>query len=494
MTIKNTDGDWRQTMAASRFDVFEWHLIPDRILISNEHAQSLGFDPKAFAESGSVALLAQVHVEDRGPLQSWLTALRQGRETSMHAHFRLAQPSTNPRWLELQMAQVSGKNTATELLVGSLTDVSGYRDALARVAESEASLNGIIASAMDGIITIDESLKVVLFNRSAQNIFKCAATDVIGGSLDRFMPTPFRDRHNTHIRGFAAVGISQRRMGPSILPAIRSDGEEFPISATISQVRVGNRVLFTVIIRDVSVQVESEKSLLKSQRQLEDHSRRAHLALEDERRRIARELHDDLGQSLTAMKMELGMARNTIPPNSLVLLEHCTRMDAMIAAMVASTRRIAADLRPLVLDDLGLGAAIDWLVKRFAEQHRISANVYVDAQVTSLNEPHASAVFRIVQESLTNVARHSGATALEARIQLEEERIMINVWDNGRGLEAKSIEQHNTFGLRGMRERAQLLGGAFEVFSKPNEGTTVRVSLPRPGHFAIDVPDSEEAN
>ncbi len=278
---------------------------------------------------------------------------------------------------------------------------------------------------------------------------------------------------------------------------MRADGEEFPISATISQTRVLDRVLFTVIIRDVSLQVQSEQALLKSRKQLEDHSRRAHLALEDERRRIARELHDDLGQSLTAMKMELGMARGAIPENQSKLIEHCNRMDAMVAAMVASTRRIASDLRPLVLDDLGLGAAVDWLVKRFAEQHRISANVYVDEQVVSLNEPHASAVFRIVQESLTNVARHSGATSVEVRIQIEDERILISVWDNGRGLQggptdaADSIEQHNTFGLRGMRERAQLLGGSFEIFSRPNEGATIRVSLPKPEFTHHSVTDQQ---
>ena len=478
--------NWLQSMEVVCFDVFEWHLSPDRILMGLEHAQSLGLDRQALSESGSAVLLSLIPADDRHSLRLLLAEVRERRQAGGQTHFRLARPTSKPRWLELQLAQLSGGDSAEARVVGSLVDVSSYRDALAKIAESEASLNGIIASAMDGIITVDSSLKIVLINRSAENIFKCEASEVIGGSLDRFLPARFREAHGAHILGFAATGISRRRMGSSVLPAVRADSEEFPISATISQTRVLDHVLFTVIIRDVSLQVQSEQALLKSQRQLEDHSRRAHLALEDERRRIARELHDDLGQSLTAMKMELGMARTAIPEDQSKLIEHCNRMDAMVAAMVASTRRIAADLRPLVLDDLGLGAAVEWLVKKFAEQHRISANVYVDEQAVSLNEPHASAVFRIVQESLTNVARHSGASSVEVRIQIEDERILINVWDNGRGVQgnpadvADSIEQHDTFGLRGMRERAQLLGGSFEIFSRPNEGATIRVSLPRP--------------
>lgn len=477
---------WRDAIDAGSHGVVEWLLEPDSIHLAGSRLDQIGLDADALRRLGSRSLLAQVHESERSALGAQIEAVLTGRSDTLQTSVRLDGVAGHGRWLELRLARSQTTGSPPGLLVGSVTDVTAHQAALARLAQSEATLNGIIDSAMDGIITLDDTLHVVLFNQAAEAIFRCKAQDAIGGTLEAFLPPRHRGGHDQHIRRFGTTGISQRRMGFSILPAQRSDGSEFPISASISQIRVENRTLYTVIVRDVSAQVTADRALVQSQRELSELSLRAHRALEDERRRVARELHDDFGQSLTAMRMELGLARASIPPGDQKLHEHCDRMQAMLDAMVSATRRISSDLRPLVLDDLGLGAAIDWLVERFTEQHRIAADVYVDEDVAHLAEPHASALFRIVQESLTNVARHSGASAVEVRIELQDDKIMASIWDNGRGLAAGSIEQRKTFGLRGLRERAQLLGGSFEIFSRLGEGTTIRVQIPRP---AAEVPE-----
>lgn len=471
---------WREAIDAGSHGVVEWLLVPDSIHLAGSHLSQLGLDVDALRRLGSRSLLEQVHPAERPVLDDQLQAMRQGRLDMLQTCVQLAEPDHTDRWLELRLARTRHEGAIGGMIVGSVTDVSEHQRALARLEQSEAKLNGIIESAMDGIITLDDTLHIVLFNQAAEAIFRCKSEQALGQKLDRFLPMRHRDSHDQHIRRFGTTGISQRRMGFSILPALRADGSEFPISASISQIRVDTHTLYTVIVRDVSTQVTSERALMQSQRELTELSLRAHRALEDERRRVARELHDDFGQSLTAMRMELGLARTCVDSGDQALLEHCSRMESMISSMVASSRRISSDLRPLVLDDLGLGAAIEWLVERFTEQHRIAADVYVDEEVAHLPEPHASALFRIVQESLTNVAKHSGATSVEVHIESQEDKIMASIWDNGRGLAPDSLEQRKTFGLRGLRERAQLLGGSFDIFSRMGEGTTIRVLLPRP--------------
>lgn len=478
--LADSEQRWRLAIDAGSHAVFEWNVDEDSIRLSGSRLHSLGLPPDALLSRGSQSLLDRVNAEDRADLAQLLQHARAERLERLQHSFRLHPDQGPEHWMELRAGAVQSSNGTHHVMIGSLTDISEHKRALVLLAQSEAKLNGIIDSAMDAIVTVDQNMKIVLFNKSAEHIFRCSAEDVLGGTLDRFLPPRHRGNHDTHIRRFGVTGVSQRRMGFSILPAVRADGTEFPISAAISQVQVEGRPLYTVIVRDVSEQVASERALVQSQRELSELSLRAHHALEDERRRVARELHDDFGQSLTAMRMELGMARQSLPAGNKTMLEHCDRMEAMIAAMVAATRRISSDLRPLVLDDLGLGAAIDWLVERFSEQHRIAADVYVDEDVAHLEEPYASALFRIVQESLTNVARHSGASAVEVRIESLDNQIRATIWDNGRGMATGSIEQRKTFGLRGLRERAQLLGGTFEIFSRLGEGTTIRVSLPSP--------------
>lgn len=473
---------------------FEWQLATDSIAANGKDLLEFGFDERQLREHGSHALLAHVHPDDRNAVNAVLATFREGGTSDIQTIFRLQTTEHQTRWLEMRVASINLTAGRSTSVIGWLADVTKIQLELNRTAESEAILNGIIASATDAIVTVDARFNVIQFNRAAEMIFLCRAADVIGGPLDRFLPLPFRATHGAHIARFGATGTSQRRMGASILPAVRADGHEFPISATISQVHVNDHTLYSVIIRDVSEQVESDRALRNSQRQLEDHSRRTQQSLEDERRRIARELHDDLGQSLTAMRMELGMTRQAVSPQQTGLLEHCERMDSIVSALVASTRRIAADLRPLVLDDLGLGAAIDWLVERFSSQHRVATDVFVDDQVSVLKEPQASAVFRSVQESLTNIARHAGANAVEVRVEMQDNHVMTSIWDDGRGFDASSIEQNQTFGLKGMRERAHLLGGKLDVFSRIGEGTTIRVSLPRPGSASSDASNVSPEN
>jgi two-component system, NarL family, sensor histidine kinase UhpB len=145
---------------------------------------------------------------------------------------------------------------------------------------------------------------------------------------------------------------------------------------------------------------------------------------------------------------------------------------------VASTRRIASELRPTMLDDLGLVPAVEWLVQSFRERTRIDGSLTVLPADLDLRDPHATAIYRIVQESLTNVAKHAKAAFVEVRIERDQDDIRVTVRDNGRGFAAEAQPKEGSFGLMGLRERAYFLGGKVDIESKPGQGTIVRVLIP----------------
>jgi PAS domain S-box-containing protein len=351
------------------------------------------------------------------------------------------------------------------------------REALQRRASGRAldgaaaQLAGMLDSAMDAIITIDEQQHIVLYNRAAEKIFGWPGEQALGLRLDQLMPERFRASHSAHIGRFAATGVTSRRMGDSsILYGLRAGGQEFPMEASISQLQTADGRLFTVILRDVTERV-------RAQEELRAFAAQAHAIRESEKTRVARELHDELAQSLTALKMDTIWVRDGLAVGLPALSAKLEGMVAMLDTAVAATRRIAADLRPLLLDDLGLVPALEWLVNNFSQRSGVACRLAVD-EAMELGEPYATAVFRIVQESLANVAKHAQASQVEVRIEHRAGVVKLLVADNGRGFAVDAPRKPLSLGLMGLRERALLLQGGIAIDSRPGQGTRIEVSIP----------------
>jgi PAS domain S-box-containing protein len=356
----------------------------------------------------------------------------------------------------------------------------------AALQSAEARVGDLVESAMDAIISVDESQRIVLYNPAAEKVFRRPRDAVLGRSLDMLIPQRFRAAHEKHIGEFGRTGATARRMGdPRVLYGLRANGEEFPIEASISQHSENGRRLFTVILRDVTERVSAEEALRKSREELRELALVSHSVREQEKSRIARELHDELGQALTALKMDVTWLRGHVPEGDGPVYEKLDDIEALLDGTVASTRRISSDLRPLVLDDLGLGPAVEWLVQKFTERNGIPCELALGAHDLELRDPHASAIFRILQESLTNAARHARASRVEVSINVGKGAIELSVRDNGRGFSPDEPRKPGSYGLMGLRERAYLLGGEVSIASEPTRGTTIAVRIPlEPGAVA----------
>ena len=225
----------------------------------------------------------------------------------------------------------------------------------------------------------------------------------------------------------------------------------------------------------------AEEQLRESHEQLRALSTYLQTVREEERTRIAREVHDELGQALTSCKLDLSWIASKLPRELKALLEKTRALSTHIDSTIQMVRRISAELRPGVLDHLGLAAALEWQANEFQNRTGIRCDVQAELSDSQLEQDISTTLFRIFQETLTNVIRHAGATQVTVNLKVNEGRIILEVEDNGRGISRGEVNNTKSMGLLGMRERAALLRGTFKIGRVGRDGgTRVTVSLPLP--------------
>ena len=344
---------------------------------------------------------------------------------------------------------------------------------------SEVQVSTVLEAAMDAVITVDEEQRVLLFNEAAEKVFQRPREQVLGQPLDMLLPARLRQTHRGHVEHFGTTGATSRRMGEqSVLVGLRADGEEFPVEASISKSGEPGGHVYTAILRDISQRVRTEQALRHSREELREMASVSQKVREQEKSRVARELHDELGGALTALKMDAAWLHQRLPDGAADLEEKLASMQRLLDQTVAATRRISADLRPMMLDDLGLAPAVDWLVQDFQRRSGIACELAIGSPELQTHGTNATAIFRILQESLTNVARHAAATQVEITLEAEEQELVLTVRDNGRGFSTGESRASGSFGLIGMRERVYLLNGEVSVHSEAGKGTLIEVRIP----------------
>ena len=229
--------------------------------------------------------------------------------------------------------------------------------------------------------------------------------------------------------------------------------------------------------REITERMSKEDEFHRSTEQLRELSARLQSVREEERTHLARAIHDELGQALTGLKMDVAWLQKHLGQQQPALLEKTQAMSDLIDIIVRAVRRIATELRPGILD-LSLVATIEWQLQEFQTRSGIQGKLISAPEETSLDADGATTVFRIFQEILTNVTRHAHATQIEVTVAENATFLILQVHDNGRGITKSEIHSPKSIGLLGMQERARLRSGEVDFQGRPGQGTTVTVRLP----------------
>jgi len=398
-------------------------------------------------------------------------------------------------------------------------DVTDRIQAERTLRESEERFRLLVEGVQEyAIFQLDTDGNVVSWNAGAQRLKGYTSAEIIGHHFSIFYPQ--EDLRNNKPRDILARAV---RLGQTQDEGwrVRKDGTRFWANVVVTALRDSNGILlgYAKLTRDITENRERAEALTKAKELLElrveqrtavltrvNHEMRTEIAerqraeeqlrksrdqlralaarlqsvREEERTYIAREIHDELGQACTAIKMDLALIGRKLTKRQTALRAKVESSIELVDGTIVTLRRIASELRPRTLDDLGLPAALEAQAQEFESRTGIHCSVTLPPEPLALDTDRSTAIFRIFQESLTNVARHAHATRVEARLQLERDRIVFQVFDNGTGFDPEVAKARKSLGLIGMQERALLLNGEFKTEGVPGAGTTMTLTIPFP--------------
>ncbi len=376
-------------------------------------------------------------------------------------------------------------------VVLTFRDISERQRAQQALQESEERFRLLVEGVQDyAIFMLDPAGRVTSWNAGAERMLGYRSQEILGAPLARFSTAP-DNRRGKPEQNLELAKLQGRAEDEGW--RVRKDGSRFQANVIITALRddQGRLLGFAQVTRDITGLKQAEKELKDSREQLRALAAYLQSVREEERTRIAREVHDELGQALTGLKMDLAWLDKKFVeaghlPSLRAARQKTRHMPEVVDDIISAVRKIATELRPGVLDDLGLEAAIEWQMHDFEKRTGIKCEFVSNLKDIRFSQDRATAVFRIFQETLTNVARHANATRVNIKLEASRGKLVLEVQDDGIGVTARDLSGAKSLGLLGMRERAVMLDGEVTIVGRRGKGTTVGLRIPlfRPGETA----------
>ena len=447
------------------------YISPGYELIWGRSPESLHANPHQWVEA--------ILPEQRASVFALFRTLTTDAPT-VSVEYQIARPDGTIRWVHDRGFQVRDAAGNLIRLAGVATDVTERKEAEEAKQDSEARFHWLVDSNMQGMIFSNIKGEIIQANDAFLHIVGYSRADLEAGCLNRatFSPPEYAAADRHAMEEMTATGV----FTPYEKEYLRKDGTSVPvlIGGIAFEDDPKEGVCFVV---DLTKRKEAEKSLKNSHAQLRALSARLQSVREEEATRIAREIHDELGQKLTGLKMDLlwtekklGELTGSAAVNALV--DRIVGATELVDEIAIAVLEIATKLRPGVLDKLGLGSALQYEARRFQERNGLACDVSVPATEPKLSLELATTFFRIFQECLTNVIRHANASKVEVELKVKDGWVTMCVRDDGRGITEAELASPKSLGLVGMKERAVLLGGEILFQVGSHRGTILTVRIP----------------
>jgi PAS domain S-box-containing protein len=420
------------------------------------------------------------HAEDGRVDQQRFRDLVEGRRSRYQMELRFPRKDGSVGWGNLNAAAI--RSGTGEFLYGLrlLEDITLRKETEKRMQ----MLAHTITSMKESVVITDVDLAIISVNEAFLKTFDYDEHEILGKHVSALRPP---GTSMAELTGIFDGTMSSGWTGE--LRASRKNGEVFPMLLSTSVVRgdTGKPIALVGIARDVTEQKRLQEKLAEAEkRRLADLRRFAisvQRAQEDERQRISRELHDDICQRLSGMKLNMEVLEDDFKSKDQKTFRTLRGFKKQFEQTITEVRRLSSNLRPTVLDDFGLTIALNLLGREFERAHKVTTRVELgDPTLKHLDPQIEIALYRIAQESLTNIAKHANASHVTLRLALDGSLVVLTVKDDGNGFDPKELPHSKRpghgLGLISMRERAELLGGTWEIQSVPNAGTTIQVTIP----------------
>ena len=367
------------------------------------------------------------------------------------------------------------KTSPVALIHQPLNKIESLEQATEALKESELRYRALIETTDTGFVILDEAGRVTDANLQYVRLTgHRRLKEIIGRGVEEWTEENDRGKNRTAVRecfrrGFVR-GLEITYRDP------RGQRTPVEINATIVNAAEGSRIFS--LVRDITQRQATELALKASQRQLRNLSEHLQTILEKEKKEISRRLHDDLGQQLTALKMDLFWLNRRLSPDQPALTEKIKSMSHLIDGAIHTIQKISRELRPPLLEHLGLAAALEWQLKEFQSRAGLKGSLIVSPRQLTLDQEDSTLIFRLIQELLTNIIRHAEAQAVKITLKKIENRIRLTVSDNGLGIAPDRINDPHSLGLFGLRERVYARGGQIQIRGIPRRGTKISVEIP----------------
>ncbi len=473
--LRESEGKLTKSQEIAHLGNWEQEHPNGKYYWSDESKRIFGFDIEE--EITSSKFWERLHPEDLDWMKK--TWIRIEKEMNPYqGTFRIIRPDGTERVIFERAEFLSDEEGNLTKTIGTIMDITEQEEIKKTLEKTQQDYQALVESSTDMIYQIDINGIYQYVNPVLAEHSEFEINELIGKNSMDFVVPEQRDQVNSVFR---EQFINRVPNVKSEMLIVSRSGKKYWIEGNARLIKEGNFITgYYVICRDITERKKAEEKILESQNQLRKLSNYLQTLQEEERKRIAREIHDELGQNLTGIKMDIAYLKGRAQGDSvdLKIIERLDSLSRLTDLTINTTRRISQELRPSILDDLGLIPAIEWQIKEFGERTKIQIESCLPEESVEFDMGHATAIFRIIQESLTNVAKHSNAKNVKITLEKTQENVSLIVQDDGKGISENEIHKGTSFGLMGMQERANIWGGEISFEGIKNKGTKVIVNIP----------------